>query len=593
MSPKVIFFGVDGLMPELVNKFSFEGSIPNITRMMKEGASSQLTPFISTWGDLNWIPILTGQTPGSVWKGHGKSPDLENTLLGLLEEEGKRSALIYFPETISTEGTDHYNFAPFWGWKGEIGSPCIYSTHLQKWSSKEKKEFLGWPPTAGALSFHEKGTKRSIEKIGVNQYKIIIELDETKMEGIIETQNNGEVTLKIGEETIIQLEQGRWSNWTCVQFGTQRAWIRYKLMLCQSLDQEIDLIQSQVNLSEGLSDDPALEQFLMERCGPFVSNWPQKTSPDELYFEENYEDATYQAEWLAKAAISLLQDKNFDMYATVFRFIDEVQHTCLGEYDPESPFYTPEKAEICEKVIRKSYEILDYAVGIMLNEKSEDTLLILASDHGNVPNRYLCDIYKRLEQFDLIELDEKGDTILKKSRAFLKEERGGLEIYVNLKDTYTHGIVEKDNYEKVQTEIYRALTTWYHETPKGLQNVIALALKKQEAVYLGYWGPEAGDVIFAYSQGFVWGTNLKRDVLAPVTEPGANHGPQVPTSVTKSASNQALTIMHGPKINKGYKRNVDKLGPYFMHDLGTTMAKSLELDTSTLNGRFMGDLFIK
>ncbi|BBI54014.1 hypothetical protein HORIV_64350 [Vreelandella olivaria] len=57
---------------------------------------------------------------------------------------------------------------------------------------------------------------------------------------------------------------------------------------------------------------------------------------------------------------------------------------------------------------------------------------------------------------------------------------------------------------EVQTKILKTLSTWYIDTPQGERNVVAFALKKQDASVLGYWGDAAGDVLFAYASGFVW-----------------------------------------------------------------------------------------
>lgn len=592
---KVIVFGVDGLIPELVYKFSSEGYLPNISKMMKEGATSELLPFISTWGDVNWISFLTGQAPGNAWKGQTKSSASKENLIGLADIEGKKCALVHFPQSLSVEGTIHYSFAPFYGGTSapsfELASPRVYSTNLNKWPVKEKKESLGWPPT-DTIAHHEKNNRSSIENLN-NQYNFKIHLNDRREKDVsIEPLDGKNVRLYINKNSIADIELNKWSDWINVNFDEeQEGTVRFKLVKYDAEKREIDIIQSQINRVNGLSENRSIEEYLLKKCGPFLSVWTVKASADELYNETSFEEGEYQAMWLADAALGLIKDKEVDLFATVFRLNDETHHTSLGQYDPSSPFYAKEKSSIYEETMRKSYEVLDRAIGKILDEKTKDTTLILASDHGNVPNHYFCDIYRRLEEFDLCELDERGNPVLDKSKAYLKEERGGLEVFVNLKGRENNGIVLKEEYDSIQEKIFQALSGWTHNVEGNPQNVTALTLKKQDASSIGYWGPEMGDVIFAYSQGFVWGTN-KRDAVAPVSVASANHGPQIPSAKTSHSSNQGIIVLHGSNNKAGYKHNVEQFGPYLMSDAGKTISQLLGIqDTSTLDGKLMSKLF--
>src|SRR5690625_3570157 len=164
---KVIVFGVDGLIPELVYKFAKEGHLPNISKMMEEGSTTELLPFISTWGDVNWVSFLTGQAPGISWRGQSLPKSNKGNVLGLAEDKGKKCALVHFPQSVSTDGTEHFSFAPFYGGKDpapfELASPRVFSTKLSKWPVKDVKESLGWPPSS-SLAHHEKNNRSAIYK---------------------------------------------------------------------------------------------------------------------------------------------------------------------------------------------------------------------------------------------------------------------------------------------------------------------------------------------------------------------------------------------------------------------------------------------
>ena len=88
---KVIIFGVDGLTMPLLRRFCDEGILPAIKKMFDAGAATELLPFISAWGDVNWVTFMSGQCPGKSWIGQGMPPDnmSSNNLLALLEKAGR------------------------------------------------------------------------------------------------------------------------------------------------------------------------------------------------------------------------------------------------------------------------------------------------------------------------------------------------------------------------------------------------------------------------------------------------------------------------------------------------------------------------
>ncbi|MCP1365147.1 alkaline phosphatase family protein, partial [Halomonas sp. BBD48] len=431
----------------------------------------------------------------------------------------------------------------------------------------------------GTLAHHHKHNRFAIERTG-DAYLALIPVNRGEPLAVTLTpQGSTRLTLEMGDSQA-ELGVGDWSEWLPVVDGDESGHVRFKLLAYDAGEGRLDLLQSQITAPGKSSNQPALAARLTQRHGPFISKWTVSADPDIRYFETSFEEGRYQLEWLADSALTLLNEEDFQLFATVFRLNDETHHTCLAYCDPASAFYTSAEQARYLDVIRRSYRILDDAVGKLLAGRRDDTVIVLASDHGDVPNRYLCDIHRRLAEFDLCSLDAHGRAIAERSRAFLKDERGGLEIFVN------RDVVDAAEVDQVQTRILKALTTWYVDTPEGECNAVALAVKKQDASVLGYWGEHMGDVLFAYAPGFVWGTNSRGDTVAPVTSAGANHGPQVPTASTAFASNQGLAIFHGEGIRAGAQLPLDTAtGIQRMDDAGATFAELLSLDTASLDGK--------
>nr|WP_163502100.1 alkaline phosphatase family protein [Halomonas socia] len=589
---KVLVLGVDGLIPELVERFCHEGVLPNIERLRHEGGTTRLMPYISTWGDTNFVNFLTGQAPGNSWVGQRLSPSGTRHLLELMAEAGQKCALVHFPESLKPTGKNDLCLAPFWSGKGpapmEVAPAGLHSTDLSQWPDVPQNEALGWPPS-GSLAHHQKHNRHAIER-SETQYHAVIRLNAGDTLAVtLSPAANARLQLAV-KNSSATLGVGEWSVWLPIEAGDERGYVRFKLLAYDAERRHVDLLQSQVTMPERLSNHPALAERLTRRHGPFISKWAVSADPDTRYFETSFEEGRYQLKWLVDSALTLLNEEDFRLFATVFRLNDETHHTCLAYCDPESPFFSPEGHERYLSTIRHAYQVLDDAVGRLLAGRRDDTVIVLASDHGDVPNHYLCDIYRRLAEFGLCALDEQGRPIRQRSQAFLKDERGGLEVFVN-RDTLDEGIVSEADVAEVQTRILKALSTWYIDTPQGERNVVAFALKKQDASVLGYWGYAAGDVLFAYASGFVWGVNRRGDTVAAVESAGANHGPQVPSASTVFASNHGLAILHGTGIRPGSRLPFDtRRGIQRMDNAGATFAHLLGLDTTTLDGMLLNAL---
>lgn len=582
---KIVLLGVDGLIPELIERFCDEGVLPHIQTLRREGSATRLTPYISTWGDTNFVSMLTGQAPGTSWVGQRISPTGTRHLLELMAQQGRRAALVHFPESLKPAGPNDLCFAPFWSAGGpapmELAEPALHTT-VAETPGPAPTESLGWPPAGATLAHHQKHNRRPVTRDGAHfsaclrmhrADDIPITLTPTADGGLNIQLADAEATLAIGD----------WSAWLPIDGNDAR--VRFKLLALDTASSTLELLQSQVTAPATSASDAALARTLTERHGPFISTWTVTCSPDERAYETSFEEGAYQLEWLTDAALTLLNEHGFDLFATVFRLNDETHHTCLAQCDPESLFYDADNAETYLDTIRRAYRVLDEGVGRLLAGCDAQTHVVLASDHGDVPNQYLCDIHRRLAEFDLCTLDANGQPVPEKSQALLKNERGGLEIFVNLVGRDPAGIVDPADYQRVQARILKALNSWTHDTATGEQPVVALAASKRDARAIGYWGAHAGDVVFAYNQGFVWGTNVAGDTVAAVQSPGANHGPQIPTAHTAFASNEGLAIMRGPGITPGGTLASGN-GLYRMDDVGATFADWLDLSNrAALEGR--------
>ena len=112
--------------------------------------------------------------------------------------------------------------------------------------------------------------------------------------------------------------------------------------------------------------------------------------------------------------------------------------------------------------------------------------------------------------------------------------QGQCHIYVNLKGRDPQGIIEQEDYQKVQLQIIDAFYAWVD--PRTNTRPVALALTKADARILGLYGDNCGDVVFAVYPWF-----------------SSQHGPILPTAEWGVGSLKSLCVFNGPGIKKGLR----------------------------------------
>jgi predicted AlkP superfamily phosphohydrolase/phosphomutase len=134
--------------------------------------------------------------------------------------------------------------------------------------------------------------------------------------------------------------------------------------------------------SRGFAHPPELLAALEERFGEYILE-PGLTG----HIVAGNTDRAVEALWeeldqKAKISNHLAAEKEWDLFVTVFRSLDAVQHCFWKHMDPEHPFHDPEDAKRYGSVILQAYQRVDRYLGELLDQLDEDTSLFVISDHG-------------------------------------------------------------------------------------------------------------------------------------------------------------------------------------------------------------------
>jgi hypothetical protein len=199
----------------------------------------------------------------------------------------------------------------------------------------------------------------------------------------------------------------------------------------------------------------------------------------------------------------------------------------------------------------------DRLLGEFLDIFDKDTLVAVASDHGASRDGVPFNPTLPLEAAGLVSpvkteaarLGDKSDAAgdyhqkaggganrqevldLSKTKAALK---GCMHIFMNVKGRDPGGIVEPDDYEKVQQQIIDALLTYVH--PDTGERPVVLALTRRDARMIGLYGDRCGDVIYAIKPHY-----------------GSQHGPILPTAELGIGRLGCMLGFMGPGIRQGYR----------------------------------------
>ena len=595
---RVILVGIDGLQLCQVQRFSQEGVLPNFRRLLTTGSAGELLPELPAWTPTNWGTIATGALPGSTmlagWH-RRRNDDLEgkwdvstfssracpvDTIWEAAERAGLKTLSIFHPLTWPPRTKRGMVVAPLYSGPGLI--PLDISKG-RIWTSKPDR--IG---DSEAIEVRREGDRLVADvEIAPSAIELAKEFNfgDKPEDAREKVRPGGSVPVRLAfdpagrraelygaaGEKLCVVERGGWSDWLTLDFGSRgEGSVRFYLFSCEE-DSEFGftLLHSSIYPTRGFTYPEELAGELLGNVGPFLASSSARALPGAEGDDVMIGEYEYQGMWIARAARYLLETHGWDLYYQHYHIADAGSHQWLNQADPEGGGYDPADAEYYVGMIRRTYEVSDKILGVFMEMMDDETVLIVLSDHGNIPNKWAVDYARVLEAAGFLSYDENG-IVWEKTRAFMIPQRI-TDIYINLKGKFPKGTVDPDDYEKVQEEIIDALLDL--RNPEG-KRAVAYALKRKDAQIVGYYGPEIGDVVFVFNS-FHGRAKLPKGVQVRRATGGANHGPQIVTTRTEFSSDLPAALIAGPGIRRGYVRDDETQGLWRLTDIVPTIAHML------------------
>jgi len=586
---KVAVIGLDCAITHLIEKHIAEGHLPTFKKLFDEGvvADNALVPY-PTITPPNWASVATGAWPGThgitdFWVHKpGTMPVNVNTveafsservqaeyIWDIADKAGKRSIVLNYPGSwpanmkngivvggaglgIGTYSDGHTALNKRLALCGDqLISPGIYTGAIRgKFEDAE-----GWSnvPEMGDAPLEMKAELNfpvAKNKPAPTTWYVLVR--ETGEEGYdvatlspTKDFNNAFCTLAKGEwspkiVTNIKMDDG----------SEREVFFRCKLLELSEDAEEFRFYLNNLGETSGWSSPPEIAGEIESEEGTFGLNGGLNA-----YFNGWIDDDTYveineqYSRWLSDATTSLMKNHEWDLFFMHSHPPDWVYHAVLTYMEPLTCSDEAKREEAWD-VHRRIYETQDRMIARILEVLDEDTLVILVSDHGATPDGPMLNPFNILVPAGLTVIQETGETwgdtdnkwgdAIKElskmpdpARSKAMPQRS-CYIYVNLKGRDPGGIVEPEDYEKVQQEIIDAL--YAYKDPETGQRLVALALAKRDARILGLHGDGIGDVVYAIYPQF-----------------GSQHGPILPTATYGISSLYVLFTLTGPGIKKGYR----------------------------------------
>lgn len=601
---KIILIGLDGLMPELVERYS--DRVPELSALLAEGFFSPALASPYTCTPTNWTTIATGAWVGThgITSFHVHLPGMElgdmvpsfNSRLckaeyfwQAAERQGKRCILINYPTAFPLTLTDGV----------VIGGDGLVS---RDWTVR-------WPEFIS--SFRQVANCNRLVMQPAGDWTDVPSDCEVLHEGVVDLERQvsfdwGVVGMTPGDqaepagaerrfvlvvkqgqttklilsrsrsvrEALATLAHGEWSGWVEEEFHGSRCLRQYRVVDLTEDGQDVSIYGTMCGSSQGWGYPYGIEQDITARAGPYIEALelvPDQGLTDGWFGPEvALEIMAIQAKFMEDCAAYLSDTRQWDVMFLQCHAPDGINHLLLGELEnPDS-----ERGRMADGLLQGTMRILFEMVhAIRIRCADEDTVICVVSDHGNIPVTRYINAHGIMEREGweswVIDRDTGCWSIdPRRSVALANLRHSGVRI--NLVGRERYGVVQPGrDYEDLRGRVIDRLRQVVD--PLTGQGVFSLVGRREDFEALGMWGDRIPDVLaFAKPYYLFCGAHLGvpqklmslyRDPREVVTKDEAvAAGAQreltavhwhLPSASVGYASNRAMLILTGPGLARG------------------------------------------
>lgn len=593
--PRVVLVSLDGAGHEMASRFLAEGALPNLTRIVSEGAWSD--------GMVSSFPTKTAAAHALLFTGHfGHTSGITgNSLLKVPPAEGSRLETVsgFFSHPLRVDplwvlgaraglpsyvlhGTQAYPFEPALRSLDPVARDRLFAAH--GYTEVQLRGELLAPDVVGA---GERSRRWSApEARGPEAREIRFSVGESSFRGIFFDDPfdpaRGCDTLGIVRD---------------VSDSAFAALVKPGASETFSTPLRAEASGRDVWFSLRLFElDPGCERFLLYRSGAVelalsTERFPGAGEPVTEVFAGNGGGDVYrrgglgetlarggsgeaerrlleterhlQRQIVAQAERVLAQD--YGLVVLYSPVTDDVAHVLGGYVSRELAGYDEAVAAKVRPFIREAFELQDRFLGAILAAAEDDGAhVVVVSDHGMTGADKRVQLNVALERAGLVGLTPEREIDLARTTA-LAPPLSDFSVAANLVDR-PGGIVPLAEREAVLREVRAALAAL--EDPDTGEPIVAGIFEPADSGLLQPGGPSTGDLFLDFAPGYYPSTDTREDAVVLDVTPSGEHG-FLPTR----RDMLAIFAAWGPRIPPG-----THLGKVRAVDVAPTVLDLLDIE---------------
>lgn len=543
---RVVVVGLDGLDPELLERFMGQGMLPHFSSLRDQGCFRRLRTSLPAESPVAWSSFMTGCNPGKhriydflvpnrrtlrpeLAAGHVQSSPRtlrlgryriplgrpvftggrrSKTFWQVLGEHGVFSSILRVPLSFPPEPFDGVLLAGMCApdLRGSQGTYFYFTSDADERRELKSGLRLGLELSAGVARGRIPGP--------VNP--LVADSGEMEVEFAVHLRDaaDGTAELEVGRERCA-LEVGKYTSWVRIAF---RPGLGFRVRgLCRFLLLEIE---PQIRLYvTSLQIDPARPAmpiahpltysiYLAKTQGPFATlGVAEDTSAlnegiiDAAAFMEQCRSIHAEREGMFFDA---LEKTPQGAVVCVFDMADRVQHMFWGRADEETAEEADREGDEYRHVLRDLYREMDGLVGRIRERLGREDALLAMSDHGFKSFRRQVDLNAWLQKCGYLAVREEtsGEDMLEaidweRTRAYAVGFGG---IYLNLAGREARGrVAPGEEAELLKREIAAALGGL--RDGEGGEKAVSRVYDRERA-YSGPYVEEAPDLVVGFRPGY-------------------------------------------------------------------------------------------
>jgi predicted AlkP superfamily phosphohydrolase/phosphomutase len=545
---RLIILGIDGMDPQLLQRFMRSGKMPNFSKLEAQGDFRALTTSIPPQSPVAWSNLITGMNAG----GHGifdfihRDPKTLSLYFSASKVEGPKHSIHVGNWAIPLGGGSAEQLrlgVAFWQILDQHGIPNtifrIPSNFPPVPAKGRTLSGMGTPDlrgTYGTFSFYTDDPIAS--GLVEGGQVILVQVENSRvMASLIGPDNSfrkdhpaamepfsvavdpleGVAKFTVQDREFV-LREGEWSDWIRVEFQLIPFFVNVRGICRFYLKQVHPRFQLYVSPIDIDPADPALpistpssySRFLTDEVGEFHT---QGIAEDTKALSDGMLD---DKEYLQQARTVLAEhrrifDKEFaefnqGVFFFYFSSLDLNSHMFWRLMDPQHPEYDAMLADQNGSAIADFYQQIDQVLGEVLPRLDDRTTLLVLSDHGFAPYYRSFNLNTWLLNHGYIKLKSgaASDSSEPLANVDWTETRAyglGLNgLYLNMRGRESNGVVDPETQaDSLMAELRAKLLSV--QDPKSKQQVITRVDLAREA-YQGPYARSGPDMLVGYNRGY-------------------------------------------------------------------------------------------